>query len=165
MDHQPTNPAEPIDEDRLRAYVALIDKLLLGARENANALLNAQRELVDEGLVEVMGRYAESMRQTGKQEAAAFLEYCGEQITAVLRELANAGSGFSPSGEQETFLMRLLQTIAESQGDPKIVFPLMQANSACTTAEPVVGSSAGKGRTGSKTSPGRCACPPWYLFG
>ncbi len=48
MDHQPTNPAEPIDEERLRAYVALIDKLLLGARENANALLNAQCELVDE---------------------------------------------------------------------------------------------------------------------
>jgi nitroreductase len=37
MDHQPANPAEPIDEDRLRAYVALIDKLLLGARENANS--------------------------------------------------------------------------------------------------------------------------------
>ena len=48
MDHLPANPAEPIDEDRLRAYVALIDKLLLGARENANAILNAQRELVDE---------------------------------------------------------------------------------------------------------------------
>jgi len=37
MDHHPANPAEPIDEDRLRAYVALIDKLLLGARENANS--------------------------------------------------------------------------------------------------------------------------------
>jgi nitroreductase len=37
MDHLPANPAEPIDEDRLRAYVALIDKLLLGARENANS--------------------------------------------------------------------------------------------------------------------------------
>ena len=37
MDHQPANPAVPIDEDRLRAYVALIDKLLLGARENANS--------------------------------------------------------------------------------------------------------------------------------
>jgi hypothetical protein len=37
MDHQPANPAEPIDEERLRAYVALIDKLLLGARENANS--------------------------------------------------------------------------------------------------------------------------------
>ena len=37
MDHQPTNPAEPIDEKRLRAYVGLIDKLMLGARENANS--------------------------------------------------------------------------------------------------------------------------------
>ena len=37
MDHQPANPAEPIDEKRLRAYVALIDKLLLGAREIANS--------------------------------------------------------------------------------------------------------------------------------
>jgi len=37
MDHQPANPAKPIDEDRLRADVALIDKLLLGARENANS--------------------------------------------------------------------------------------------------------------------------------
>jgi len=128
MDHQPANPAEPIDEDRLRAYVALIDKLLLGARENANAILNAQRELVDEGLVEVMGRYAESLRQYGNQEAAAFLEDCGQQITAFLRQLADAGSGFIPSGEQETFLIRLLQTIADSQGDPKVVYPLLQAN-------------------------------------
>jgi len=37
MDHHPANPAEPIDEKRLRAYVALIDKLMLGARENANS--------------------------------------------------------------------------------------------------------------------------------
>jgi len=37
MDHQPANPVEPIDEERMRAYVALIDKLLLGARENANS--------------------------------------------------------------------------------------------------------------------------------
>ena len=37
MDHHPANPAEPIDDERLRAYVALIDKLLLGARENANS--------------------------------------------------------------------------------------------------------------------------------
>ena len=128
MDHQPAYPAEPIDADRLRAYVALIDKLLLGARENANAILTAQRELVDEGLVEVMGRYAESIRQYGNQEAAAFLEDCGQQITAFLRQIADAGSGFSPSGEQETFLMRLLQTIAKSQGDPKVVYPLLQVN-------------------------------------
>jgi len=128
MDHLPANPAEPIDEDRLRAYVALIDKLLLGARENANALLNAQRELVDEGLVEVMGRYAESLRHTGNQEAAAFLEDCGQQITAFLRQPADAGRGFSPSGEQVAFLIQLLQTIAESQGDPKVVYPLLQIN-------------------------------------
>jgi hypothetical protein len=37
MDHQPANPAEPIDAERLGAYVALIDKLMLGARENANS--------------------------------------------------------------------------------------------------------------------------------
>jgi CHAT domain-containing protein/tetratricopeptide (TPR) repeat protein len=128
MDHQPANPAEPIDEDRLRAYMALIDKLLLGARENANALFNAQRELVDEGLVEVMGRYAESLLQYGNQEAAAFLEECGQQITSILRKPADAGSDFSPSGEQETFLIRLLQTIADSQCDPKVVYPLMRAN-------------------------------------
>jgi len=128
MDHQPTNPAEPIDDERLRAYVALIDKLLLGARENANALLNAQRELVDEGLVEVIGRYAECLRQYSNQEAAAFLEDCGQQITAFLRQIADAGSGFSPSGEQVAFLIQLLQTIAESQGDPKVVYPLLQIN-------------------------------------
>jgi CHAT domain-containing protein len=128
MDHLPANPAEPIDEERLGAYVALIEKLMLGARENANAILNAQRELVDEGLVEVMGRYAESIRQYGNQEAAAFLEDCGQQITAFLRQLADAGRGFSPSEEQEAFLMRLLQTIAESQGDPQIVYPLLRAN-------------------------------------
>ncbi len=128
MDHQPTNPAEPIDEKRLRAYVALIDKLLLGARENANAILNAERELVDEGLVEVMGRYAESLRQYGNQEAAAFLEDCRQQITAFLRQTAYAGSGFSPSGEQETFLIQLLQTIVESEGDPNVVYPLLQVN-------------------------------------
>jgi tetratricopeptide (TPR) repeat protein len=128
MDPQPANPAEPIDEERQRAYVALIDKLLLGAREKANAILTAQRELVDEGLVEMMGRYAESMRQIGKQDAAAFLEDCGKQITAFLRQQADDGSTFSPSGEQEAFLIQLLLTTANSQGDPKIVYPLLQAN-------------------------------------
>ncbi|MFN9660960.1 MAG: hypothetical protein ACK6BC_11405, partial [Cyanobacteriota bacterium] len=128
MDHQPANPAEPIDEERQRAYVALIDKLLLGARENANAILTAQRELVDEGLVEIMGRYAQSLRQYGNQAAAAFLEDCGQQITAFLQQLPDVSRGFSPSGEQEAFLMQLLQTIAECQGDPKVVYPLMRAN-------------------------------------
>jgi CHAT domain-containing protein len=135
MDHQPANPAEPIDEDRLRAYVALIEKLMLGARGNANALLNAERELVDEGLVEVMGRYAESLRQYGNQEAAAFLEDCGQQITAFLRQIADASSGFSPSGEQEAFLIQLLQTTADNQGDPKAVYPLMRANLALLNIE------------------------------
>jgi hypothetical protein len=128
MDHQPANPPEPIDEERQRAYVALIDKLLLGARENANAILTAQRELVDEGLVEMMGRYAESMRQYGNQAAAAFLEDCGQQITAFLRQQADDGNAFSPSGEQEAFLIQLLQTTAASQGDPQVVYPLLQAN-------------------------------------
>jgi hypothetical protein len=121
MDHQPANPAEPIDDERLRTYVALIDKLLLGARENANAILNGERELVDEGLVEVMVRYAESIRQYGNQEAAAFLEDCGQQITSILRQPADAGSEFTPSEEQKAFLIQLRQTTADSQGDPKVV--------------------------------------------
>ncbi len=100
MDHQSANPAEPIDEDRLRAYVALIDKLLLGARENANTILTAQRELVDEGLVDVMGRYAESLRQYGNQEAAGFLEDCGQQITAVLRQIAHQTRGVLSERQQ-----------------------------------------------------------------
>ena len=135
MDPQSANPAEPIDEERLRAYVALIDKLLLGAREKANAILTAQCELVDEGLVEMMGRYAQSMRQIGNQEAATFLEDCGQQITAFLRQLPDVSRGFSPSGAQEAFLMQLLQTIAECQGDPKVVYPLLQANLALLNSE------------------------------
>ncbi len=135
MDPQPANPAEPIDEERQRAYVALIDKLLLGARENANAILTAQRELVDEGLVEMMGRYAESLRQYGNQEAAAFLEDCGQQITAFLRQPADASRGFSPLGEQEAFLIQLLQTTAASQGDSKDVYPLLQTNLALLNSE------------------------------
>ena len=221
MDHLPANPAEPIDEKRLRAYVGLIDKLLLGAGENTNAVLNAEYGLVDEGLVEVMGRYAESLRQYGNQEAAAFLEDCGQQITAFLRQLvyqsagapskreqayfeliqtllnckageeaeilnANKGlldagffqaceqvsgcleerdnqqaaswlrrlasrlnvassatSGFSESGEQNAFLMNLLQTTLNSQGDPKIVYPLLKANLALFNIEivPLLGTS------------------------
>ena len=136
MDHQPANPAEPIDEERQRAYVALIDKLLLGAREKANSILSAERGLVDEGLVEMMGRYAESMRQYGKQEAAAFLEHCAQQITAFLRQLADAvGSSLSPSEEQGAFLIQLLQTTTDSKGDPKVVFPLLKTNLALLNIE------------------------------
>jgi CHAT domain-containing protein len=57
-----------------------------------------------------------------------FLRIVVNRSLQFFRQPADAGRGFSPSGEQETFLIRLLQTIAESQGDPKVVYPLMRAN-------------------------------------
>ncbi len=64
-----------------------------------------------------------------------FLRIVVKRSLQFFRQPADAGRGFSPSGEQETFLIRLLQTIAESQGDPKAVYPLMRANLALLNIE------------------------------
>lgn len=75
-----------MDDQRLSVYEELINKLLKCPSGEENTILNAHPELLDEGLVAAMQDYAETLRQQGNTDGAAFLENLGQQIEEFIRQ-------------------------------------------------------------------------------
>ncbi len=73
-----------MDERRVQAYIELIQALLDCPGRQEAALLEQYRDLVDGGLVQVMGAVAAQMRQGGNEKAADWLENMAGQIAQVL---------------------------------------------------------------------------------
>jgi CHAT domain-containing protein len=116
-------PESKASSDRLAAHEALIDKLLYcPTGKEVNTILNEHLELLDEAFVEVVQRYADVLRQQGKKDAARFLDNLAEQVANFIR------TSPSDSNVQAAFLMRLLQNVAESNGDPASVYPMLRAH-------------------------------------
>ncbi|MCL1465761.1 CHAT domain-containing protein [Argonema galeatum] len=108
-----------MNEQRLQAYLNLINALLNCPSGEESEILNANRELVDAGLVETMAKEAEMLSQRGDENAANYL-------IDVARQLAEA-LGLSSSSQLD-FLLTVLQATADSNGDPQVVYPLLKEN-------------------------------------
>ncbi len=65
-------------EERLNAYARLIEQLLGCAQGEEAALLEANAGLVDEGLVAVMGQYADWMESQGEGNAGRLRQFAGQ---------------------------------------------------------------------------------------
>ncbi len=109
-----------MDEQRMQAYVGLIEQLLSCPQGEEAALLQAHGELVDAGLVAVMGQYAD------------WLESLGDRNAGRLRQLAQMlelGSPFNQSLEEASaFGMEMMQLIHETRGDQTQVYEFFEAN-------------------------------------
>ena len=109
-----------MDEQRMQAYVGLIEQLLGCPQGEEAALLQAHGELVDAGLVAVMGQYAD------------WLESLGDRNAGRLRQLAQMlelGSPFNQSLEEASaFGMEMMQLIHETRGDQTQVYEFFEAN-------------------------------------
>ncbi|MFO8037899.1 MAG: hypothetical protein R6U67_00465, partial [Sodalinema sp.] len=75
-----------MDEQQLQAYLSLIQELLTCPSGEEAAILRKHRELVDEGLVQVMRAVAEMMAQQGWGNAGWLRDFAGT-IEAVNYEL------------------------------------------------------------------------------
>ncbi|NER24230.1 MAG: CHAT domain-containing protein [Symploca sp. SIO1C2] len=112
-----------MDENRVQAYLELIQKLLNCPNGKEGQILQANEELVDAGLVQVMKQVAEQMAAEGNGNAANWLINLAAEIARMLGMTASA----TPQ-EYLEFLREVLQAIVDSNSNPQVVYPLLQAN-------------------------------------
>ena len=114
-----------MNEEQIQAYMQLIQALLTCPNGEENAVLQASGELVDQGLVMVMGQYAEYVRQEGQAGTADFLVDMAAQLTEALG--MEMGNGF------ENLCKELFQ--AEINGGQEAVFAVLAQNLALVNAD------------------------------
>ena len=109
-----------MDEQRLAAYLELIQALLECPNGEEGEILNANRELVDADFVQVMEAEAENMVAEGNSNAA-WLQNLAAQLANHVRSTATPEDYLS-------FLMEVLGATLESGGNPQVVYPILQQN-------------------------------------
>ncbi|NEO63503.1 MAG: tetratricopeptide repeat protein [Moorea sp. SIO4G2] len=115
-----------MDEERRQACLNLIQQLLTCASGEQVQILESNRELVDAELLQVMAVVAEKIAADGNQNAADFLASLRSQLLEIFLKsptLINASSQ-----DHLDFLMEVLRGTAASNGDSKVVYPLLEAN-------------------------------------
>ncbi|TRU59130.1 MAG: CHAT domain protein, partial [Microcystis aeruginosa Ma_QC_Ch_20071001_M135] len=111
-----------MNEARREAYLALIQALLQCENGQEPALLQANAELVDAGLVAVMGQYADFLQQQGEDNNAGWLRNMAQQLGQFLEPPRDNQNPYI------SFLQTLLQTVEESDGNRQVIYPLLDNN-------------------------------------
>jgi hypothetical protein len=111
-----------MDEQRVQAYVALIEQLLTCPQGKEGEILQTQAELVDVEMLMVMEQYADRLEQQDNSNAAWLRQFSKSLKTFI--------QGSSIQSEQtpqdaELFLRTVLQRIADSNGDAQQVYPFL----------------------------------------
>ncbi|MBD2604080.1 CHAT domain-containing protein [Scytonema hofmannii FACHB-248] len=124
-----------MNEQRLQAYLNLINQLLSCASGEEVQILNANQDLVDAGLVQKMLEVANDLRMQGNLEAAnSLMNVAGRLMrvydnTPLERLSSTSKSSPLPSLEsQEGLVVLALQATQDSKGNPEFVYPLLEAN-------------------------------------
>ncbi|MEO1376862.1 MAG: hypothetical protein AAFW70_21715 [Cyanobacteria bacterium J06635_10] len=115
-----------MDEKRLQAYFDIINQLLANASsdEEEETTLNADPEYVDAGLVETMIEVGRGFSEEGNEDAAEFLIGAATQLADAL---GLSLSDFSAENQGDLLIQALLVT-EETEGNPEVVYPLLQNN-------------------------------------
>lgn len=123
------------DEQRVQAYLWLIQELLACPKAEENDVLTRRQYLVDEGFVQVCAEEAARLQKEGRENQAQFLHNVAQGIGEYLNRQTSGGSmGEGQANANETeqeylnFLMQVLGTIVESDSNPSVVYPLLQQN-------------------------------------
>ena len=106
-----------MDEQRLAAYLQLIQALLECPNGEEGEILNANRELVDANFVQVVEAVAENMAAEGNSNAAWL-----QNLAAQLAD--HVGNTTTPE-EYLSFLMEVLKATNESGGNPQVIYPIL----------------------------------------
>ncbi len=122
-----------MDEQRVQAYLSLIQELLECPRGEVNSILKRQREQIDVGFLQQCRVVAEQLQARGEANQAQFLRDLAQQLGEYVK---NQSSGMSNSASQpkaagdeyHRFLMQVLQATSKSRGNPSVVYPILQQN-------------------------------------
>ncbi len=114
-----------MDEQHRKAYLNLIQALLsCTGGEEVNILLNANQDLIDTDLVQTMEQVAAMLDEQGDQNSADWLQSVAAQLATAI---GDSTSTRTPE-ENLNFLLEVLQATLETEGDPQVVYPHLQAN-------------------------------------
>ncbi|MGL4500421.1 MAG: CHAT domain-containing protein, partial [Planktothrix sp.] len=110
-----------MNEQRLNAYLTLIQNLLACPSGEKNQILQDNQDLLDQDFLQVLFAKSSQLQEDGRQQDAEFLINLAEQLSALL------GNTNSPE-DYQNFLIEVLQVVSDSNGNPQIVYPLLQQN-------------------------------------
>jgi CHAT domain-containing protein/tetratricopeptide (TPR) repeat protein len=111
-----------MDEQRIQAYLQLIDSLLNCPDGQQIELLKANHDLVDGGLLERMALVAADLAEKGNQNVADWLLNFASQLAEVL----GISSSSTTREEYLSFIQELLIAADESNGNPEEVDQVLQ---------------------------------------
>jgi tetratricopeptide (TPR) repeat protein len=120
-----------MNEQRQEAYLNLINTLLnCASDEEINQVLDTNQDLIDPRLVQIIGRVAETLTERGDENATHFLIDVARQLAEALGWASSTlpSSQFPVFNSQLEFLLQVLQLTQKCKGNPKGVYPLLQAN-------------------------------------
>jgi CHAT domain-containing protein len=115
-----------MNEERRQAYLNLIISLLTHPSEEVNQILQANSELVDAGLVQVMLEEANNLRIDNNLDDANTLMTLAGHLMGTYSDNTQEEKS-SPSTYLE-FLEEVLQATADSNGDRNVVYALLRDN-------------------------------------
>ncbi|MEC4851959.1 MAG: tetratricopeptide repeat protein, partial [Jaaginema sp. PMC 1079.18] len=120
-----------MDEQRIQAYLSLIQELLTCPGGEERRILGQHSDLIDEGFFRVGAQVAQQLQEAGQEQKAQFLMGLLAQLmdseAQIGSETGVLGSSATPQ-KYEQFLGEVLQAVSDSQSDPAIVYPLLANN-------------------------------------
>ena len=109
-----------MDEQRFQAYVALIEQLLNCPQGQEGELLQTHSDLLDAGLLAVMGQYADWLESQGSGNAQWLRGFAARLAETIgLQQAAPQGTGAA-----RQFLLETLQLVWDKQGNPQQIYPV-----------------------------------------
>ena len=121
---------------RSEDYYRLIHHLLSCRDGEESKILMANPDLIDDGLIEALKQVSSMMAQQGNQNLADYLIDIAKDLpnTPFFRSVStttgtrNSASQRANSLQFPPLLDQIFKTMAESQGNPQVVYRLLQAN-------------------------------------
>ncbi|MGG6269100.1 CHAT domain-containing protein [Leptolyngbya sp. AN03gr2] len=101
------------NEQREQAYIQLIEQLLNCPQGQEEALLQANAELVNAGLLEMMRKYADWMESQGDRSVVRLRNFAGQVAQALYAR---------------GFLVEVVQLIAQTKGDRNQMYEFFRSN-------------------------------------
>ncbi|MDB9312700.1 hypothetical protein PN462_06275 [Spirulina sp. CS-785/01] len=120
-----------MNEQRLQAYLSLIQDLFSCPGGEEGQVFQDHQELIDEGFLQVCGQVAEGLQGEGRENEAAFLLNLAQQVAEYLQADGEGRSATQAQGTPEEylrFLMEVLHATSDSNGNPSVIYPLLQQN-------------------------------------
>jgi hypothetical protein len=118
-----------MDEQRIQAYLDLINQLLCCPDGQEPEILQAHRELLDPDLLQVMVQVAEQLQQQGNETNAAWLQNLVMQLAETMDSTQSAQLQSSSTFQDRfRFLGEIFQCISQNQGAIEPVYQFLEAH-------------------------------------